>query len=586
MAKKTNYNKKQYSLIKRMTISLIVIYLALFSLMLFNDAFVINNVRQRVYDQLHDVLIQETNQITSELNDVTTFLISVSLNSPSLNIVQQDKKDTEYYSSIYKLKLEFQNALTSMPIVKGIFVFTKNNESFIYSTTEDTTASHVRSWFRNNYQNENFEDNMSTHWFPIENEGKYYLMRFLKVGDSYIGTWTNFSEILKQIENTQSIDWIPLFYSNENNIYNIKSQKSDIEYTIKDDGTISFGPEFFTISHDVSRHLQGTIYLLVSTGQIYNQLKIIYLITLILGTLFVGFAIISIYFIHKSIISPINQLENSLTALRSGDFSARIPSNNSCKEFIDVNNAFNQMVEKIEDLKINVYEEHLLQQKTEMLFLKSQVAPHFLINCLNAIYHLTANGDYKNTLTMAVCLGDHLRYALADVTTVTFKEELDKVINYTELSKLRFPDSIKLNLDYDTNLDNTVALPMIILFQVENIIKYEVVYGEITEINITAKIIEDNCKKRTFIEIYDSGQGYREEILEQLKSEEMLSQGDGNNIGTKNIVRRLRLVFGEDFNINFSNKENFGALVQIDIPFVYHNDFKGAEKIEHINSRR
>lgn len=578
MTNKINYNKKQYSLIKRITLSLVVIYVALFSLMLLNDVFVINNLRERVYNQLHDVLIQETNQITSDLNDVTTFLISISLNSPNLNIIQQDKKNTEYYSSIYKLKLEFQNALTSMPIVKGIFVFTKSNESFIYSTTDDTSASYIRTWFRTNYTDEDFEENMSTKWFPIENNGEYYLMRFLKVGESYIGTWTNFKEILGRIDNTQSISWTPLFYSNNGELYNIKSKKSDIEYNVKDDGSISFGPEYFLVSQYIDRHLQGTIYLLVPTGQVYYQLKLIYMITLILGALFIGFAIISIYFIHKSIISPINQLETSLTSLRSGDFSTRIPVNNSCKEFSDVNNAFNQMVEKIEDLKISVYEEHLLQQNTEMLFLKSQVAPHFLINCLNAIYHLTANGDYKNTLTMTVYLGDHLRYALADVTTVTFKDELDKVINYIELSKLRFPESIKLNLDYDSNLDNTVVLPMLILFQVENIIKYEVVYGELTEINIVAKIIENNKGKRIFIEIWDSGLGYKEEILEQLRSDTMLSQGDGNNIGTKNIVRRLSLVFGNEFNINFSNKENFGAWVQIEIPFIYHNDYKGAEK--------
>lgn len=287
---------------------------------------------------------------------------------------------------------------------------------------------------------------------------------------------------------------------------------------------------------------------------------------MITSAFFILLAVATILLLRRYLLQPILALKDSLLSLRNGDFTTRIDDKYTCDEFIDVNNAFNQMVERIEDLKINIYEEQLLQQQTQMLALKNQIAPHFLINCLNAIYHMTATGDNENIRHMTVYLGEHLRYALADTATVTLGEELEKVENYIKLFLLRFPNSIELIMDVDDTLKQTTVLPMIILFQVENIIKYEVVNGELTQIHLEIMCILKDLNSYIHICIWDTGRGYRPDVLRQLCSQKMLSQSDGHNIGTKNIYQRLHLMFKNDFSMKFSNRPGAGAQVNIEIP--------------------
>ena len=108
---------------------------------------------------------------------------------------------------------------------------------------------------------------------------------------------------------------------------------------------------------------------------------------------------------------------------------------------------------------------------------------------------------------------------------------------------------------------------MILLFQVENIVKYEVVNGELTEIHIEVTNIRQEGADRIHICIWDNGSGYATDVLKQLTSQDMLSQSDGHNIGTRNIYQRLHLLFNGDFKMTFTNRDNYGAQVDILIPF-------------------
>ena len=60
-------------------------------------------------------------------------------------------------------------------------------------------------------------------------------------------------------------------------------------------------------------------------------------------------------------------------------------SNERCEEVLEIGETLNKLMNRIEKLKINVYEDKLNLKALEIQYLKSQVAPHSLINCLSAI---------------------------------------------------------------------------------------------------------------------------------------------------------------------------------------------------------
>lgn len=562
-----------YSLWRRISACLAVIYGALLLLMLINNAYATETMRERIYDQLYAMLSQEKRQITSELNDVSTYLASYSLKAPNFFIVERYEQDLEYYSALYKLKAELRNTLTSMSIMQGLFVFPTTSRQLVVAAKDaegETAAVLVREWIRTECDKETLQGYVPRKWFALELDDHYYLLRILKIGKSYVGAWTDFTNILSRIGTSQALEWIPLFAASGQEIYDMASHKTgfalDLNHT--DDGLqlVSLDQSYLAVSTRTGPSWEGALYILVPTRQISAQLKSNYILTMLTAGFFILLALTTIIILRRYLRRPIMHLRDSLIALRNGDFSTRIPNEDTCSEFVDVNGAFNQMVERIEDLKISVYEEQLRQQQTQLLALKNQIAPHFLINCLNAIYHMTSAGDNESIRHMTVCLGDHLRYALADTPVVTLGEELKKVENYVALSRLRFPDCIDIALDVDEILLNVQVPPMILLFQVENIIKYEVVNGEVTHIHIRCHPTRSSGSARLHICIWDTGRGYAPDVLAQLRSPQMLSQSGGHNIGTKNIYQRLHLMYREDFSMEFSNRPDAGAQVDIEIP--------------------
>jgi two-component system sensor histidine kinase YesM len=268
-------------------------------------------------------------------------------------------------------------------------------------------------------------------------------------------------------------------------------------------------------------------------------------------------------------------LTAAIRALKSGDFQASLPAN-TYDEFREVNNAFNTATEEIKALKIDMYEERLNKQKIQMQYLQMQVAPHFLINCLNTVYQLTDMNQQELTRTMLRTLSRHLRYTLSSGKTVSLKEELTHVENYIELSSVRYPDSIVLIKEYDPAALNAVAIPLLILNFVENTIKFEATLGKCLEIHISARLLAESSNPRVHIQIWDTGGGFSKEILEELIDiPAYIRKHQDQHIGISNVFQRASIVF-DDCRFQFCNRAGSGAQIDIKIPYLPFSPKEGS----------
>ncbi len=66
--------------------------------------------------------------------------------------------------------------------------------------------------------------------------------------------------------------------------------------------------------------------------------------------------------------------------------------------------------------------------------------------------------------------------------------------------------------------------------------------------------------------IWDNGRGFDETSLERLRSGDFGTDGTGFHIGIRNAVARMRMIYGEDAFVRFSNPADGGARVDIFIP--------------------
>ncbi|MCI1647309.1 MAG: histidine kinase [Bacteroides sp.] len=117
----------------------------------------------------------------------------------------------------------------------------------------------------------------------------------------------------------------------------------------------------------------------------------------------------------------------------------------------------------------------LSHEKTnaELLFLRSQIQPHFFFNVLNDLYAMALKKSDK-TPEMILTLSHLMRYVLYESSEeyVPLEKELTYIKNYINLELLRYNNRFNIKINIEGNIDHIKIAPLIILPLVENAFKH------------------------------------------------------------------------------------------------------------------
>jgi two-component system LytT family sensor kinase len=128
----------------------------------------------------------------------------------------------------------------------------------------------------------------------------------------------------------------------------------------------------------------------------------------------------------------------------------------------------------------------LVNQQTELSFLRSQVNPHFLFNSLNNIYSLVYH-ESDQSLTAIAKLSDLLRYMLYDTNEkVPLQKELDYINKYIELQEMRFENTSPVHVAITGNTERASIPPLLLIPFVENAFKHgDIKQPQLVKINVS-----------------------------------------------------------------------------------------------------
>src|SRR5690606_33314794 len=126
------------------------------------------------------------------------------------------------------------------------------------------------------------------------------------------------------------------------------------------------------------------------------------------------------------------------------------------------------MMDEIQRLRVNVYEEQLNKQREELQRLQLQVNPHFFLNSLNIVYNLAKVKNFNLIMEMTSALIQYFRFLFRSNTSfVKLKDELEHTRNYMNIQTLRFPEKLYCNVDAPIYLNDVPVPPLIIQSFVE-----------------------------------------------------------------------------------------------------------------------
>ena len=113
------------------------------------------------------------------------------------------------------------------------------------------------------------------------------------------------------------------------------------------------------------------------------------------------------------------------------------------------------------------------QLATELRFLRSQVSPHFFFNTLNNIYALTLTKSNRAP-EVVLKLSELMRYLLyaTDKRKQSLKNEIECLQNYIDLERIRFDDSLEIDIGISGDMEGKKISPMLLIPFVENCFKH------------------------------------------------------------------------------------------------------------------
>lgn len=315
-----------------------------------------------------------------------------------------------------------------------------------------------------------------------------------------------------------------------------------------------------------------SLIVVIPDEQILQNLPALQRVLLTLPLLTLLLIPLGLFYLRKTILIPLSKLLTAMKRIRSGSLTTKVETSSITDEFQIVNHTFNEMVDEIRQLKLDVYEEQLSKQKEELLRLQLQMNPHFFMNSLTILYNLAKMNKTSLMMEMTMCLIQHFRFIFrSNSTFVILRDELEHSRNYLRIQELRFPGSINSAISVPDYVLDVEVPPLIIQTFFENTVKHAVTLEEPICITLDADIIEAGGKPFIILHIEDTGKGYPEHVLQAISQGISIVNPKGEHTGIWNIQRRIRLLYGQDAKICFSNHLPQGAVVEIMLPLKLEN---------------
>ncbi len=186
--------------------------------------------------------------------------------------------------------------------------------------------------------------------------------------------------------------------------------------------------------------------------------------------------------------------------------------------------------------------------------LRLQLQPHFLFNTLHAIA-VTGRTDSNAAARMLTLLGDLLRQTLIERggEVVSLAEELELLQPYLELQQLRFPDRLRVELDFPEEVLAAGVPDLLLQPLVENALKHGIERRpEGGTVRIAARRWHDYLE----IQVTDDGAGV---------------VGDPGEvqfgIGLGATKARLKALFGAAADVTLATRATGGATVTLRLPY-------------------
>lgn len=273
---------------------------------------------------------------------------------------------------------------------------------------------------------------------------------------------------------------------------------------------------------------------------------------------------------YRAFLKPLGRMEDVFKRIAASDYKARVPASHY-RELASLERAFNQMADNLLASFEDAYQKGLRLQESESRLLAAQINPHFVFNVLESINMRCVEAGMKDISRLVTDLAQLLRGNIGAGSKnqkITFAQELDYVRYYLDLQQGRFGDGLRWSVEYEDEEVLEYYLPRL---TVQPLVENAVVHGLEPRRGlgtVTVRLWEEESS--VYVRVEDDGVGFNpsQTNLEDLNQEDT----QHNHIALPNILRRLRLLYGDSASLELHSEPGKGTAVQLVLPIDRRKD--------------
>ena len=288
--------------------------------------------------------------------------------------------------------------------------------------------------------------------------------------------------------------------------------------------------------------------------------------------MYLGFLIFALFLAHSmshSITNRISSVIHQMSKVRKGTLSP-MSSPQYHDEIGDLIDTYNYMTRKMDQLMTEQAKAAEELRIAEFHTLQAQINPHFLYNTMDMINWLAQQGRTDEVSLAVQKLSRFYKLTLSRKQSIsTIASEAEHVSIYLQIQNMRYHDSISFVCDIPDELME-YQIPKLTL---QPIIENSVLHGILETPSKTGTIVLTGWLEDSDIVllISDDGVGIPPEKLQTLLLENsygITSASSGTNIAVYNTHRRLQILYGNEYGLNYSSEFGKGTDVELRIPAI------------------
>jgi len=292
---------------------------------------------------------------------------------------------------------------------------------------------------------------------------------------------------------------------------------------------------------------------LTSGGKVTEQMQVLgrYSVTMVV-VLFIVQGLLMIM-MHLKITRPIENIARQTKQIGKGVL--RIENPDTSRNELDVlTTGINDMVGRVKQLSREAASAENMYLRERVMFLQTQINPHFLFNNLECIRGMASVDHTDSIVQITSCMANLYRYCVHNTGAVTLADELDCLQQYMEIMNLRYHNGFSLTTDIASDTLEMLMPSMVLQPLAENAIQHGFLHGGRKSGQI--HVVSYESGGNLYIELIDNGVGMEAGQIADINAKQQAVDPLRPHIGIINIQSRIAIVCKKGSHLRYESRKH------------------------------